>query len=146
MLQVEQDGVTTTQPTEPGSGLIAVAADRQLVGAKQDQRIEPARLQAHAALAMDRVFQCAACEHQAHGRPGAAAAPLPGRGAPFRHEWLCCHFHLGELRLFPFLGGGLAISEQTSDVGADGFVGPLERLLAGGPWVKQPGSAGTSTP
>ena len=99
MLQVEQDGATTTWPTEPGSGVIAVAADGELVRAQQDRRLEPARLQAHAALAVDRVLQCAAREHQAHG-PAAAAW---GR-APLRHGWLCCHLHPGELGLLPLLG------------------------------------------
>ena len=76
MLQVEQDRVTSTQATEPGSGLIAVAADGQLVGAEDHQLLQPARLEAHAALAVDRVGEGTAREHQAHGRGAAAMLTL----------------------------------------------------------------------
>ena len=57
MFEVEQDGVATAQPTEVRGGLVTLAADRQLVGTEDHELLQVPRLQADAALAVDRVLE-----------------------------------------------------------------------------------------
>ena len=73
LLQVEQDRVTTALPARPRRGLEIIAADRELVCAEHHQLLEPTRFKTHSTLAVHRILQRSAREHQAHWRSAAAA-------------------------------------------------------------------------
>ena len=60
--------MATSQPAEVGRCLVAVGTDGQFVAAEHHQLLQPSRLEAHAALTVDRVGERAAREHQAPGR------------------------------------------------------------------------------
>jgi hypothetical protein len=55
---------------------VTATADRQLVGARNHQVLEPATLEVHPALAVDRVLERAPGQDQSHGHGTAAMLTL----------------------------------------------------------------------
>ena len=74
LLQVEQQRVTATQSSEVCGRFVTPAADRQFVGAEDNELLQPTAFEAHAALAVHGILECLARKHQLHRRQAATAA------------------------------------------------------------------------